>query len=139
MRGARREPRPYRDCIGPTYAAKLQEAGIKTTDHLLQRAASPKSRDELATATGLTTKQILKWANMADLMRLKGVGEEYSELLEAAGVDTVKELKMRNAENLTARMAEVNEAKKLVRVVPSLSQVKSWIEQSKDLPPVLTY
>ncbi len=110
--------------IGPVFAAKLQAAGIKTTDHLLHRAANPKGREELATATGLNTKQILKWANMADLMRIKGVGEEYSELLEAAGVDTVKELRTRNAENLTARMAEVNTAKKLVRVVPSLAQVR---------------
>ena len=125
--------------IGPAYAAKLIAAGIKTTDHLLQRAAAPKGREELATATGLTTKQILKWANMADLMRIKGVGEEYSELLEAAGVDTVKELKTRNAEILAARMIEVNEAQKLVRAVPSLSQVKAWIEQAKELPAVLTY
>lgn len=125
--------------IGPAYAAKLTAAGIKTTDHLLQRAAAPKGREELAAATGLTTKQILEWANMADLMRIKGVGEEYSDLLEAAGVDTVKELKTRNAENLTVAMAKVNEEKKLVRVVPSLSQVKAWIEQAKELPTVLTY
>lgn len=125
--------------IGPAYAAKLTAAGIKTTDDLLQCAAAPKGREELATATGLSSKLMLKWANMSDLMRIKGVGEEYSDLLEAAGIDTVKELRTRNAENLTAAMVKVNAEKKLVRVVPSLSAVTQWIAQAKDLPPVLTY
>lgn len=125
--------------IGAVYAGKLQSAGIKTTDDLLNAAAAPQGRKDLAEKTGLTTQQILKWANMADLMRINGVGEEYSELLEAAGVDTVKELKMRRADNLTAKMAEVNETKKLVRQVPALANVEKWIEQAKTLPPKLSY
>ena len=125
--------------IGPTYAEKLQAVGIKTTDAYLERAEDPKGRKALAEETGIDDKRILKWANMADLMRIKGVGEEYSELLEAAGVDTVKELKHRKPENLAAKMAEVNEEKKLVRQVPSESQVIKWVEQAKELPPMMTY
>lgn len=125
--------------IGPVYAEKLGAAGIKTTEAYLERAKDPKGRKALAEETGIEASRILKWANMADLMRISGVGEEYSELLEAAGVDTVKELKHRNAENLAAKMAEVNEAKKLVRQVPSESQVVKWVEQAKDLPPMMTY
>ncbi|MEE4011543.1 DUF4332 domain-containing protein [Roseibium sp. FZY0029] len=125
--------------IGSTYAAKLGEVGIKTTEAYLERAKDPKGRKALEEATGIDGKRILKWANMADLMRISGVGEEYSELLEAAGVDTVKELKHRNAANLAEKMQEVNEAKKLVRQVPSESQVSKWVEQAKELPPMLTY
>lgn len=125
--------------IGPTYAEKLQAVGIKTTDAYLERAKDPKGRKALAEETGIDDKRILKWANMADLMRIKGVGEEYSELLEAAGVDTVKELKHRKPENLAAKMAEVNEEKKLVRQVPSESQVIKWVEQAKELAPMMTY
>ncbi|TYC65265.1 DUF4332 domain-containing protein [Stappia sp. BW2] len=125
--------------IGPAYAAKLGEAGIKTTEAYLERAKDPKGRKALEEATGIEGKRILKWANMADLMRISGVGEEYSELLEAAGVDTVKELKHRNAANLAEKMQEVNEAKKLVRQVPSESQVTKWVEQAKELPPMMTY
>ena len=125
--------------IGPVYAAKLGEQGIKTTGDYLDHAKDPKGRKALAEASGIEEHRILKWANMADLMRIKGVGEEYSELLEAAGVDTVKELKHRKPENLAAKMAEVNETKKLVRQVPSEAQVSKWVEQAKDLPPVLTY
>ncbi len=125
--------------IGPVYAEKLGAAGIKTTEAYLERAKDPKGRKALAEETGIEASRILKWANMADLMRISGVGEEYSELLEAAGVDTVKELKHRNAENLAAKMSEVNEAKKLVRQVPSESQVVKWVEQAKELPPMMTY
>ncbi len=125
--------------IGPTYGAKLEAANIKTTAALLDRCASAKGRREVASETGLQEKQLLKWANMADLMRIKGVGEEYSELLEAAGVDTVKELKHRKPENLAAKMAEVNATKKLTRQVPAESQVASWVEQAKDLKPVITH
>ncbi len=125
--------------IGPTYAAKLQEQGIKTTEAYLDRAKDPKGRKELADATGIDAGRILKWANMADLMRISGVGEEYSELLEAAGVDTVKELRNRNAVNLAAKMVEVNGEKKLVRQVPAESQVTKWVEQAKSLDPMMTY
>lgn len=125
--------------IGPVFAEKLKAAGIATTAALLDAAASPKGRQDLAAKTGLETARILKWANMADLMRIKGVGEEYSELLEAAGVDTVKELKTRNPANLHKAMAEVNEKKKLVRALPAESAVEKWVAEAKTLPAVLTY
>jgi len=125
--------------IGPTYGAKLSEAGIDTTDKLLDQCGSRGGRKDVAEKTGLTESQLLKWANMADLMRISGVGEEYSELLEAAGVDTVKELKMRRADNLTAKMAEVNEQRKLVRVVPAESQVTKWIEQAQTMEPMISH
>ncbi|MCG8444752.1 MAG: DUF4332 domain-containing protein [Hyphomicrobiales bacterium] len=125
--------------IGPVYAGKLEAAGIKTTGALLKRAASPKGRKDLSSESGLEESQILKWANMADLMRVKGVGEEYSELLEAAGVDTVKELRNRRADNLHAKMVEVNAEKKLVRVLPGLSNVERWVAHAKELDPVMTY
>lgn len=125
--------------VGPAYAEKLSAAGIATTDDLLDKCASRKGREETAGATGLSEGQLLKWANMADLMRISGVGEEYSELLEAAGVDTVKELRNRNAENLTAKMAEVNEEKKLTRALPAESQVEKWVEQAKGLDPLITH
>jgi predicted flap endonuclease-1-like 5' DNA nuclease len=125
--------------IGKAYAEKLQANGIKTTAALLEAGASKKGRDSIAGATGIDYDKILKWVNMADLFRIKGVGEEYSELLEAAGVDTVKELRTRNAENLHAKMVEVNEAKKLVRALPSVSQVESWVEHAKTLDPVVTH
>ncbi len=125
--------------IGPTYAAKLKGIGIRTTKALLDRAKDPKGRKAVAEEAGLDTSQILKWANMCDLMRIKGVAEEYSELLEAAGVDTVKELRNRNSANLAAKMAEVNADKKLVRLVPSEKTVDKWVEQAKTLPPTMTY
>lgn len=125
--------------IGPVFAEKLTAAGVKTVEALLEAAKDPKGRKALAEASGIDETRILKWANMADLMRIKGVGEEYSELLEAAGVDTVKELKHRKPENLHAKMEEINEAKKLVRQTPSLKSVTDWVEQAKVLPAVLTY
>ncbi len=125
--------------VGAVYAEKLKTAGITTTEGLLERAKSPKLRKELAAATGIDETRILKWANMADLRRIKGVGEEYSELLEAAGVDTVKELKARVPANLTKAMAEANAKRKLVRALPTESMVEKWVAQAKELPPVLTY
>lgn len=125
--------------VGAVYAEKLKTAGITTTEGLLEKAKSPKLRKELAAVTGIDESRILKWANMADLMRIKGVGEEYSELLEAAGVDTVKELKTRVPANLTKAMAEANAKRKLVRALPTESMVEKWVAQAKELPPVLTY
>jgi predicted flap endonuclease-1-like 5' DNA nuclease len=125
--------------IGEVYGAKLMEAGIKTTEQLLARVADAKSRKELAEALDVSPKLVLAWANRADLFRIKGVGEEYSDLLEVAGVDTVPELAQRNAENLHKKMLEVNAQKKLVRRPPSLKQVQSWVAQAKELPRVLTY
>ncbi len=125
--------------IGDVYGAKLMELGIKTTDQLLERVADKKGRQELAEALGVSEKLVLNWANRADLFRVKGIGEEYSDLLEAAGVDTVPELAQRNPENLHKKLLEVNAQKKLVRRPPSLNQVKSWVEQAKEMPRKLTY
>ena len=125
--------------IGPSFKNKLQKIGVRTTGKLLERAANPKGRRQLAEESGIDESRILKWANMADLMRIKGVAEEYSELLEAAGVDTVKELKRRNAANLADKMAEVNKKKKLVRLLPSEKRVDSWVAHAKTLKAVMTY
>jgi predicted flap endonuclease-1-like 5' DNA nuclease len=125
--------------IGPSYAKKLQTAGISRTSHLLSQCATAKGRKAVAGQTGLDEKQLLKWVNMADLMRISGVGEEFSELLEAAGVDTVKELRNRRPDSLTAKMAEVNQAKRLTRQVPGLKQVTKWIDQAKSLSPSVTH
>jgi predicted flap endonuclease-1-like 5' DNA nuclease len=125
--------------IGPSYGARLEQAGLKTTGALLKACADPKGRKTMAEKTGFSESLLLKWANMADLMRISGVGEEYSELLEAAGVDTVKELRNRNAENLAAAMAATNAQRKLVRLVPSAKTVAKWVAQAKELPPAITY
>ena len=126
--------------IGPHYKQALKEkAGITETEALLEACATPTQRTELATRTGISRKLILEWANLADLFRIKGVGEEYSDLLEEAGVDTVVELAQRNPENLYAALREVNDRKLLVRRLPSLWQVQDWVAQAKKLPRVLTY
>ncbi|MCB9968546.1 MAG: DUF4332 domain-containing protein [Geminicoccaceae bacterium] len=125
--------------IGGAYGAKLRDAGIASTSALLKAAADPRGRQLLAQKTGIDASRILLWANMADLMRIKGIGKQFAELLEAAGVDTVKELKTRNAANLATRMEEVNARKKLTRAVPAESMVARWIAEAGTLPPLLTY
>lgn len=125
--------------VGPAYAEKLAAAGVTTVERLLEAGAKPEGRKALEEASGLSGKLILRWVNMADLFRIKGVGEEYADLLEAAGVDTVPELAQRNAANLHAKMAEVNAAKALVRALPGESQVASWVEQAKALPRAVHY
>ena len=125
--------------IGEKLGAKLREAGINSTDKLLAGTKTKKQRKDLAEATGISEKLILKFANMADLFRINGIGQEFSELLEVAGVDTVVELATRNAENLTAKMEEVNAVKKLTRRTPSLKEVEKWIAEAKTLPRVLEY
>lgn len=125
--------------IGHKHATKLRKARVRTTEALLKVGATRGGRKELAAATGLTDTKILEWVNRADLMRVKGVGEEYSDLLEAAGVDTVKELRRRNAANLLGTMVEVNTSKRLVRRLPTLSMVERWIAHAKELDPVVTY
>lgn len=120
--------------IGPKFGAALRAAGVKTVDDLLEAGASKKSRLELADKTGISEARILKCVNMADLFRINGVASQYAELLECAGVDTVKELKHRNAENLAAKMAEVNVEKRLVRRPPSATVVNDWISQAQKLP-----
>ncbi len=119
--------------IGPAYMEKLKAQGLKTTDDLLLAGASRKGRDELAEATGISGMLILRWVNQTDLFRIKGVGGEYAELLEAAGVDTVPELAQRRADNLTRQMADVNAQKKLVRRVPTEAQVARWIAAAQGL------
>lgn len=127
--------------IGPAIEKKLNKAGVKSVNGLLKTAASAKGRKELAKATGFETKTILSWVNMADLYRVKGVGSEYSELLHAAGVDTIKELRKRKPENLVKKMEEVNSKgkKRLVRAVPTLKRVQSWVEYAKTLDPMVTH
>ena len=125
--------------IGPVYREKLMEIGIEFVADLLSAGASRKDRADLAAKTGITGTLILKWVNMADLMRISGIGEEYSELLEAAGVDTVKELRNRIPENLHLAMLEANKQHKMVRRTPHLSEVQSWVKQAKELTPVMTY
>jgi len=125
--------------IGPTFTKKLKAIGVNRTDQLLERGASPKGRKTLAAESGIDEGKILKWCNMADLMRIKGVAEEYSELLEAAGVDTVKELRNRKPENLAQSLKEANAKKKLVRLVPGLKSVAKWVAEAKTLKPVMTY
>ncbi|MEM2947633.1 MAG: DUF4332 domain-containing protein [Candidatus Bathyarchaeia archaeon] len=125
--------------IGPEYAKKLIAVGVKTTDDLLNVGGTRKGRKELAEKTGISEKLILEWVNLADLFRIKGIGEEYSDLLEEAGVDTVVELSKRDPENLHAKILEINKEKKLVRKPPTLEQVKNWIEQAKKLPRKVEY
>ncbi|HEY0291826.1 MAG TPA: DUF4332 domain-containing protein [Hansschlegelia sp.] len=125
--------------VCPQIAAKLKAVGVRTTATLLERAKDPKGRKTLAAASGIAESRILQFANIADLMRIRGVGAEYSELLEAAGVDTVKELKNRNPANLTKAILELNAARQLVRLPPSTKTVSKWISQAKTMPPMMTY
>ncbi len=125
--------------IGPAYAEKLAEANITTCEGLLETGCTKAGRQSIETQSGLSGKLILKWVNHADLCRISGIGGEYAELLEASGVDTVPELAQRNAANLAAKMAEVNEEKALVRQLPSETRVSEWIGQAKELPKVVTH
>ncbi len=125
--------------IGAVYADTLREMGITTTEALLEKGSTPAGRKELASTTGLSNKLVLKWVNRADLFRITGIGEEYADLLEIAGVDTVPELAQRNPENLHQKMAEVNAEKELVRRLPGLKQVQDWVAQAKELPRKITY
>ena len=125
--------------IGDTYAEKLGSTGIKTTDDLLLKAADKKGRETIAAGTGISEIVLLKWVNQADLQRVKGVGEEYGELLERSGVDSVPELAQRNAANLSAKMAEVNKTLNLTGSVPSETTVASWIEHAKTLDRLVSH
>ena len=125
--------------IGPVYAAKLQEAGVGSAEALLDQGATPNGRKDIAEKSGISDGLILEWVNHVDLYRIRGVGSEYADLLEEAGVDTVPELAQRNPDHLLEKMTAVNAQKKLVRRLPVLSQVQSWVEQAKQLPRVVTY
>ena len=125
--------------IGPAYAEKLREVGIRSIASLLKRGGNAKGRKELAYAINVEESKLLKWVNHADLFRVRGIGSEYSDLLEAAGVDTVPELRQRNAAALYETLVKTNEAKKLVRKLPTADQVAKWVEQAKSLPRVIDY
>lgn len=125
--------------IGPKYAQKLKGIGVKSMKTLLEKGATPKGRTEISTKSGIDDKLILEWVNHADLYRIKGVASEYSDLLEEAGVDTVVELAQRRSDNLMEKFTSVNQQKKLVRRLPVLKQVESWIKQAKALPRIIQY
>ena len=125
--------------IGPVYAEKLASIGITTVDALLEQGGTPQGRKSIAERLDISPRLVLEWVNHADLYRIKGIGSEYADLLEAAGVDTVMELARRNPESLHRKLLEVNAEKKLVRRVPSLKQVQDWIEQAKSLPRKVSY
>jgi predicted flap endonuclease-1-like 5' DNA nuclease len=125
--------------IGDVYAQKLSEAGIDSTEALLEMGATTQGRKAIAESTGISGALILKWVNRVDLFRVKGIGEEYADLLEIAGVDTVPELAQRNPVNLNEKIKEVNAEKKLVRQLPGLSRVEAWVAAAKELPRVITY
>lgn len=125
--------------IGVKNATKLRKARIRTTEALLKRGATRAGRKEVAATTGLSEKLVLEWVNRADLMRVRGIGEEYSDLLEAAGVDTVKELRNRKPSNLLTTMVASNQKRRLVRRLPTESMVERWVAHAKELPPVVKY
>ena len=125
--------------IGPLYAAKLKEAGVSTAEVLLAQGSTPKGRKTIAEKTGIGDALILEWVNHVDLFRIKGVGPEYADLLEEAGVDTIPELAQRRADHLFEKMVAINLEKKLVRKMPIQSQVANWIEQAKTLPRLINY
>ena len=125
--------------IGPAYKKKLKAVGISTTEKLLEVGGTPKGRKELSEKTGIADTLILEWVNLSDLFRVKGVGSEYSDLLEEAGVDTIVELSKRVGKNLFEKMVEVNDKKKLVRKMPTEAQVAEWVAQAKKLPRKVSY
>ena len=125
--------------IGPIYAGKLREIGVPTTQALLEMGATPNGREEIAGRANISGKLILEWVNHVDLFRIDGVGEEYADLLEEAGVDTVPELAQRNPTNLYEKMVAVNLEKNLVRRLPAASQVEKWVKQAKKLPRIINY
>jgi len=125
--------------IGPTYAEKLKKTGITTTEALLEKGCTPKGRREIVQETGISEEKVLRWVNLSDLFRIKGIGEEYSDLLEVAGVDTVPEMATRNPKGLYDTLVTINQERNLVRQVPSQTTVNKWIENAKNLPRVIKH
>ena len=125
--------------IGDTYGEKLQACGVSTQEQLLEHGGSPAGRAKLIAESGISDKLVLKWINRADLARISGIGGEYADLLESAGVDTVPELAQRNAANLHAKLEEVNAEKSLVRALPNADTVANWVEQAGGLPRAVHY
>ena len=127
------------DGVGPVLRKRLEMVGIETTQQLLEACGSPRGRRETSEATGVSEAVLLRWANIADLMRIHGIGKQFSELLEASGVDTVKELKTRDAESLAIKMKEVNRNRRFARTLPSVERVFDWVEKAKKLNPIITH
>lgn len=125
--------------IGPSFANKLAKAKIKSVSGLLKKCAEKKGREKTSEISGIDESQILKWTNMADLYRVKGIGSEYAGLLKASGVDTIKELRNRNAENLFQKIIEVNDENHFVRLVPKPNTLRGFINKARDLEPVITH
>lgn len=125
--------------VGEVYAKKLNAAGIDTVEALLEKCATASNREKLANETGIPRKLILRWTNHADLFRIDGVGPQFAELLEAAGVDTIKELRHRNAENLAAKLEETNNERHLTGRVPSVKEIRKMIDEAATLEPKVTY
>lgn len=125
--------------IGEKYSDKLEEAGVKTVEALLEVGATRKGRKEIAARAKVSEKMILDWVNRADLFRVKGVGSQYADLLENAGIDSVPELAQRNPEHLFLKLQEINDAKHLVRSMPYLKQVRKWVGRAQDLPKVVSH
>jgi hypothetical protein len=125
--------------IGPATVEKLREVGVHSTSTLLKRGGNAKGRKKLAYAINIEEAKILKWVNHADLFRVRGLGSEYSDLLEAAGVDTVPELRQRNAGALYETLVKTNESKRLIHKLPTAEQVAGWVEEAKSLPRVIEY
>ena len=124
--------------IGHRDATKLRKSRVRTTDSLLQQAATRKGRSEVSERTGLATADLLRWAQQADLMRINGIGSEYAELLSVAGVDTIKALRRRNAANLMVAMTQANAKRRLVQRLPTVEMVQGWIDTAGDLEPIVT-
>lgn len=124
--------------LDPKTATRFRKSRVRTTEALLKRGATKRGRRDLAEATRLDEKKILVWLNRADLMRVKGIGPEYSDLLEAAGVDTIKELRRRNPASLTKKMIQINESRKLVQRLPTEGMVERWVAHASDLDPIIT-
>lgn len=124
--------------IGHRNATKLRKARVRTTDSLLQQAATRKGRSDVAAKTGLATADILRWAHQADLMRINGIGSEYADLLSVAGVDTIKGLRRRNASNLMVAMTQANTKRRLVQRLPTVDMVQGWIDRANELEPIVT-
>lgn len=125
--------------IGETYGSQLKSSGVASVEALLEKGRTPAGREQVAESIGVSPERVLEWVNRADLFRVPGIGEEYSDLLEAAGVDTVPELARRNPENLHQQLNETNKQKKIVRRLPSLEQVRGWIADAKGLPRAIEY
>jgi len=125
--------------VGPANAKKLREAGVRSVAGLLKQGGTAKGRQALASATGIDPSRLLEWINHADLFRIRGIGSEYADLLEAAGVDTVPELRQRNASALYKTLVKKNKEKRLVRKMPTTEQVSTRVEQAKKLPRAIGY